>query len=91
MAQRQHLEVKRDAGPRQRSEGLEERNQHVYHREERLSVTTGKFNGANEYALFSRRTRTVIELAQKKLTTSTGTSSSRWRSGGMRMSKTFRR
>jgi hypothetical protein len=54
MAQGQHLEVERDSGPHQPSEREEQRNQHRYHREESLSVTAGKFNGANEYGLFSR-------------------------------------
>jgi hypothetical protein len=54
MAQGQDLEVQRDSGAHQPAERQEQPNQHGWHREESLSVTAGKFNGANEYGLYSR-------------------------------------
>jgi hypothetical protein len=50
--------VKRDSGPYQPSERQEQRNQNGSHREESLSVTAGKFNGANEYGLSSKHSPT---------------------------------
>jgi hypothetical protein len=58
MAQGQHFEVKRESGSHQPSERRQQRCQNGYHREESLSVTAGKFNGANEYRLFQQAQRT---------------------------------
>ena len=54
MAQREDLEVERDPRPHPPPERRKKGNQDGRHRDQSLSASAGKFNGANTYDIFQK-------------------------------------